>query len=855
MTAFWEITASAHPAFILADGTQVSYSKLAEDIAHFRDRLGEPGLIGIECPGDYRQYVAYLAAYQAGCPVVLMPDGQGAASVNLTLSYHYAPGSDQLTALQPETLPAFHPDLALLLSTSGSTGASKWVRLSYENIAANAASIAKYLELSPDDRAPMALPFQYSYGMSVVNSHLAARGTLVLTEGSVVDAGFWTLFENAGCTSLAGVPHSFDLMDQGQIKTEHLDQLRYITQAGGKLAPARVKAWAERGTREGWRFFVMYGQTEAGPRISYLPPEQAALHPQSIGQAIPGGTLWVSDDSGQALDDGTEGELIYQGPNVMMGYAWTDDDLALGAGDDILKTGDIARRMPGGLYEIVGRASRFVKLFGYRVSLDEVEKRLAEQGLEAVAGADGDRMVLLMTPPAEGDPEARRAAVMTDISNWLSIPTNAFEVDLIDAIPRQASGKIDHQSVKALIQGRASQATSKPKSFVQSLKDRLFGRPKTVRAVFARYFADADLTPDVSFNDLGGDSLSYLSVALELEEILPSLPDSWTTMTLTELDAMTGQRGLFASIDMPTFLRACAIMLIVSGHFNFFEYGGGGALALFAVVGWSFAIFILPQVLERGSLVPIGILAFRVAGLTFGYMALLALGTGYGEWPIFLFISNWISPDVEGGAWFIEVYLQLFVVMAALLILPGVRAGLMRAPFVWAAGSAAVFVTVAAASDALIDTHHLYRRLPHLMGWFFLLGLAVPFAETRLQKIVLSLIALAGLWQFHEYSGLKPDFTLLALGLLIWIPALPIPRIALKPLRMIAAASLFIYLTHFQFRKISDALMFESPALAWATAILGGIILWRLYDPIDMWISRKLQAWTAPDTPKDRRAK
>lgn len=117
-----------------------------------------------------------------------------------------------------EQPPSLHDDLALLLSTLGSTGATKWVRLSYCNIAANAASIADYPALSSDDRAPMALPFLYSYGMSVVNSHLAAGATIVLTEGSVTDPAFWQTFEQTACTSLAGVPHSFDLMDQARVR-------------------------------------------------------------------------------------------------------------------------------------------------------------------------------------------------------------------------------------------------------------------------------------------------------------------------------------------------------------------------------------------------------------------------------------------------------------------------------------------------------------------------------------------------------------------------------------------------------------------------------------------------------------
>ena len=842
MTRFWEISPSEEVAFVLPDLSAVTYAQLSADISAFQERLKAPkGLIGVLCDGEYLQYVAYLGALGAGCPVALMQEGQSPESTGLSLRYFYSPGEDDLRSYSLDRVPEWHPDLALLLSTSGSTGASKWVRLSFDNLAANAASIAEYLELTPEDRAPMALPFQYSYGMSVLNSHLGVGATLVLTQGSVLDASFWQMFERAGCTSFAGVPHSFALMEQGNIRTDHLKGLRYITQAGGRLAPSNVSAWLDRGRSEGWDFFVMYGQTEAAPRISYLPPDLARAMPNAIGIPIPGGEMWVADDMGAPLADGEEGELTYRGPNTMMGYAQSDVDLAPGPDTDVLQTGDIAKRHPNGVFEIVGRKSRFVKLFGYRISLDEVEKHLDEAGIKAACGAQADVMYILL-PEASAEVSAPED-VTREISDWLNVPTHAFRVEQIEAIPRHPNGKVDNPAVSTLISGladRADAAQEKPLPFFRKLMHRVLRRRASVLEVFQSHFEDEAVGPEASFKDLGGDSLSYVSVALELEEILGGVPQDWGEMTVAELEALTGSQSWLRQIDTSTALRALAIMLIATGHLGVWNYGGGGALCLFMVAGWSFSAFTLPNVLSSARTAPIVVLALRIALLTLVWTSLNYLATGWGQWPAFLFISNWISPSIQGGAWFIAVYLQMLVVVTFAFALPSVRRAFDLSHFGMAAGVAGMCVLLSAGADALFDTEHLYRRLPHLMAWIFFCGFSAHAAKTNSQRGIATAIFLLGYFQFQQYSLSFGFFPLSGLAL-IWLPTLPTPYVLVKPLREIAGASLVIYLTHFKFAGFARQLNMDEPIVGWIAAIVGGVILWRLYEPIDILLRRRLK--------------
>ena len=201
------------------------------------------------------------------------------------------------------------------------------MRLSHGNLEANAAAIASYLALDADDRAAMTLPLHYCYGLSVLHSHLSCGAGVALTDRSVVDPCFWDLFRSQRCTSFAGVPHTFELLDRIGFDRLALPTLRYVTQAGGRLDPDTVRRYAGLGARDGWDLVVMYGQTEATARMAYLPPHLAATRPEAIGVPIPGGSFEIDpSDAG----DPDEGELVYRGPNVMLGYASSRRDLALG---------------------------------------------------------------------------------------------------------------------------------------------------------------------------------------------------------------------------------------------------------------------------------------------------------------------------------------------------------------------------------------------------------------------------------------------------------------------------------------------------------------------------------------------
>lgn len=338
---------------------------------------------------------------------------------------------------EPSPFP-LHPSLALLMTTSGSTGSPKLVRQSYENLRANTASIIEYLSITPKERAITSLPLFYVYGLSILNTHLAAGASVVVTRESVFSRAFWQRMREQAVTSLGGVPYTYAMLRRLRFSRMELPALKTLTQAGGKLDAELHAAFAQDCAAKGRRFFVMYGAAETTARMGYLPAELAASHVGAMGRAIPGGRFALAGEEGaEVTQAGTPGELVYYGANVALGYAECGEDLA--RGDDWhgrYATGDVAVRAADGIYTIVGRKKRFLKMFGKRTNLEEVEHLLRQQfGGEFACGGTDDHLYVFLTE------EAVLPQVVPYLSAKLGLHPSAFAPRRLAAIPKNAAGK------------------------------------------------------------------------------------------------------------------------------------------------------------------------------------------------------------------------------------------------------------------------------------------------------------------------------------------------------------------------------------------------------------------------------
>ena len=765
---------------VVTPSEELTYRELAQRVAAAADAFGrERRLVLIRTRNELGTLVPYLGALAGRHVALPVPPDRDATSIIDT--YHpdaVVERDGRITTVAAPDARLLHDELALLLSTSGSTGSPKMVRLSHQNLTSNAESIARYLQISENDCAPTTLPMSYCYGLSVVHSYLLRGARLLLTDRSVIDDEFWTLFRRHGATSLAGVPYTFDLLDSIGFDDMHLPTLRYVTQAGGQLPPERVRRYAHLGQDRGWDFVVMYGATEATARMAYLPAALGPTHPASIGRAIPGGTLDI-----EPTPDWPEpgvGELVYRGPNVMLGYAQGPDDLALGRTVHELHTGDIARRGTDGLVEIIGRRSRFVKLFGLRVDLQRVETTLAQEGIASLCTDGGGD--LLVAVESRHDPVQIRAAA----ASAAGVPADAVTVIPMAELPSLPSGKPDYAAVR----------NCAPVD------------PVTADTDLGRLFADVlhvdadQIRPDSTFLQLGGTSLNYVTMSVRLQRMLGRVPRDWQQMSVRDLarcaDGDAAVRpSLMTPLDTGVLLRALAIVLIVGSHAELFELWGG-AHVLLGVAGYNFGRFCLAAVPRQDRI--------RYLRNTIGWIAvpsiiwiaaMLVLTDDYHASNLLL-ANKIIGPAdsmTAGRLWFIEVLVYVLIALTAVCAIPIVDRVERRAPCAFAAAFLAF--GVALRFDVLGLDMGRQAWFTYLAFWFFAVGWVAVKARTNWQRIALTVVVIACI---HGYFGdqLREIMVLTGLLLLIWLPTVQCPAPLAVPAGVLAEASLYTYLTHFQ---------------------------------------------------------
>ena len=341
--------------------------------------------------------------------------------------------------------PAMHPELSMLMTTSGTTGSPKLVRHKYGNIESNAKNVAKVFGWTPEERGIIDLPMQYTMGLNVINSHLYAGATVLLIEANLMSPKYWSFIKEQKGSNFTGVPFSYEILNRLRFWKMDLPHLTTMAEGGGKLSDTLFKTIADYAVEKGKRFFATFGTTETSARLAFLPPSVAATHIGSIGHAIPEGKLILVDENGNEINEAdVEGELRYEGPNVTMGYGTCVEDLA--KGDEFCgryETGDLAKKDADGFFYIVGRKKRFLKLFGLRVSLDQSEKIISENfgGIECACTGDDNQMLIYITQ------EDLKEEVKKLISGKTRLMAKSFDVRVINEIPRFESGKINYKAL------------------------------------------------------------------------------------------------------------------------------------------------------------------------------------------------------------------------------------------------------------------------------------------------------------------------------------------------------------------------------------------------------------------------
>ena len=774
---------------------------------------GQRLLVGLDFITSTDAIAAYLGVLRSGLPVLVVEPGQLADGTRMDAVWqpdiHITPGPDKKLTLQNRmqrstnvmgASASAHVDLALLLSTSGSTGDPKLVRLSHNNVASNAAAIAEYLKITPNDRAMITLPLFYSYGLSVLNSYLVSGAALILNQRSVVDPLFWQDVRHKGATSMALVPHQFNLLEGSGFTGTDTPSLRYITQAGGKLDGESVRRFNAMGKAGGWDLVLMYGQTEAAPRISYVPPAALPDAADTIGIPIPGGGIRLLDEKGtEIMEPGRPGELVYSGPNVMMGYAESRHDLARDAEVSELRTGDIAELTVQGFYRIVGRMKRFVKIAGLRLSLDQIEALLHDKGIPAHAVAIDDRLVLLHAVVGAGE------ATRETVADEYGLPLSEIRTDFVAETPVLASGKPDHKALHRIAADVLTRDAARPKATGQSLTEVL------KLATRARIVGPGD-----SFNSLGGDSLSYLQMQIALEERLGVAPPGWEALPLAKLEALTAdtvgrseERSGYSTVGIDVLLRILAISLVVIQHATDYPITGG-VWVLIVLMGFSAARFQMQSIAERQAL-RLGIrMLYPILPLYF--LLLFAYEAFRGDVPITFYLLlgeyNLLRSSLLTVYWFVSFYVKVVAILMLFATLPSARRLLVGAP--WATPAVATCILLIIQATLLMSGGYVIDKVstwPHehytTRGFieclpFFLLGWIINQMKGRRQILATVMLAAFTLALFLQFQTRVSSvvFVALCLSLLALNPATLLPTRIARFFQILASVTLFVYLLH-----------------------------------------------------------
>jgi acyl-CoA synthetase (AMP-forming)/AMP-acid ligase II len=791
----------------------------------------------------------YLAALSAGHVVLLAPGDRPSHLDGLVQRYRpgtvvHRTGSTWAVTPQEEAPEhELHPDLALLLPTSGSTGSPKLVRLSHDNLDSNATAIVQALALTDRDRAMATLPVHYSYGLSVVHSHLACGGSLVLSDCSVVDPCYWELVRRSGATGISGVPHTYELLERVGLGAMDLPGLRTLTQAGGPLPVSTASRFRALAAERGWRFSTMYGQTEATARMAVLPPSLAGSQPDAVGLAVPGGAFRVEplDEpvrSGHGAQ--TVGELVYTGPNVMLGYATSAADLALGREVHELHTGDLGTVDEAGVVRVVGRRSRFAKVLGLRLDLDHLEADLGDEDAP-VRCVDLDGRLGVVTPRQHRAEELRATMAQRH-----GIPRTALVVLDGHEIPVLATGKPDYVAMRRQLDA-VTEATDA--SDADAAATAAADRCAVVVNLYCHLLGRPDASAGSSFVDLGGDSLSYVEVSVRLEDVLGSLPADWQRLTPAELvrtsppQASASRRPRWRRMETNVVIRALAVILILANHTKLADLPGG-AHTLLVIAGYNLARFQLTARPRRERVQGIVRGVARIWAPSAFWIAMVAVVAGTYDWRNVLMLNqvlgDWARWSPHWHFWFIEALVALLLGSALLCVVPGFDRLERRHPFAVPMGLVGVGLLTRYA--VVVPDAGPYRGANALvLLWLFATGWAVSRATTTGQRMLLSVVPVLTLPGFWPTMPGREATIIAGVLLLIWVPTLPVPARTVGALSAVASASLFIYLTHF---AVYPHIMAVHSGLAVLASVAVGLGYWRVWGCASTAVSRVARTGT-----------
>lgn len=585
-----------------------------------------------------------------------------------------------------------------------------------------------------------------------------------------------------------------------------------------------------------------YGTTETPQAMAFHRIEpQAGNDRIPLGQGIEGAQLLVVNESGQQAAEGEVGEILIRSPYLSLGY-WNDPALTRDRfvvnpftrieQDICYKTGDLGSYQADGSVMFLGRGDSQVKIRGHRIELSEIEAvlarhpRIRQAVVLAQVDSSSQRLIAYCVATAEVSPLQLREHLGEQLPDYMVPAQFVF----IDSVPLTPNGKIDKRALPTLALNLG--AAVAPAQELSPLTLELV-------AAWSEILEVPQLDTSLSFVELGGDSLSFVQASMVLEELIGHLPDRWELMPVRELCGLKQKTRSSSfsvrAMELPVLLRVISILFIVIGHLHVFARWPivGETKVLFIVSGIALARFQLQAINERGNARSLGKSIAAIAAPTILYAMLVQVVFDKFHWQTLLLISNWFPESVIGvfTYWYIEVLVQMIVIIGFALSFERVRRVIMANPFQNLVIAACTLAVMDLAISAwLFDASALYNRVPQHYLAVMVLGMAIHYAHSSVQKWVVSALAVIimggeDLLYLYRHASVAREYIDIAVPgvlALIWIKSIPVPGLLSKGLALIASSTLFIYLTHFQFWSVAKRIA-EQPVLGVVLAIVGGV--------------------------------
>ena len=445
----------------------ITFAELVNKTVELKSIMPERSLIFLIADNKIGSVINYIASIRNNCVVILVDHRTNVENIkNLIKSYKpsliAAPNSwiqkkyqDEYKFLRKiydyslyKTIYSqsknIHKDLSILLSTSGSMGIPKFVKLSKKNLKSNTDSIIKYLSITSKEKSITNMPTNYSYMLSIINSFIESGASIFVSKNSILQKDFWKEYANEKITSFSGVPYTFEMLIKLGLENLFSPYLKTLTQAGGKLDINSTKKIISFCKNKNIKFISMYGQTEASPRMTYLKWKDTSKKIGSIGKAIPNTKIWLENDNKKRINLPNKiGELVFKGKNVFMGYSKNLEDLK--KSDEkkgILKTGDLGYFDKDKFFFITGRKNRIIKIFGNRLNLDDVEEKMKQMQYEIACKEINEKFYIFFEKKFSIDNVLKNLVLITGQNKA------AFNCVHLKNLPRTSSGKINYKKLK-----------------------------------------------------------------------------------------------------------------------------------------------------------------------------------------------------------------------------------------------------------------------------------------------------------------------------------------------------------------------------------------------------------------------